>query len=487
MTRETANHKVSESLVQRFIRNLAAILTSDVLNRGTTFVIYILVARQLGTYAFGQMSLALTLFYSFQVVASFGMQTLVTREIAQDESSAAKYLANSLLLGLVTSVSATALLVGAVVALNYPAETRDLIMVTAIGLVPFTIGTICESVIRGLEKMHLIAIVQVPVNLLKVLATVYLLFWTTGTVLQVVLIIVIARFLVGVSLLIITAYQTGQWLPSLFDRSFAWSILRRSTTFVGIDAFTAWWTSLNIVLLSKLATESDVGLYNAAAQLMIPMAIFYQSVMFAAFPIMCRKYENTAKSMTRVTNRLVELLLIMAIPGTVGLLIVAEPALEFVYKGKDFVGAVDVIRLTAFILILKALTFTLGHVLLAGSREQTTLRILIVNLIVGFVLGWVLIYYFGLIGAAIAALLGRLVDAAQHYRPLKDVVARIEFGSIVWKPIIASLVMAGYLMFFRDQYLPVLILSAIAVYFTVLIAFETWMVGGFHNLRERYL
>ncbi len=295
-----------------------------------------------------------------------------------------------------------------------------------------------------------------------------------------------AQFFIGLSLLVITVRKLRPWRSIVWDVPFAWSIARRSTTFVGIDTVTAWWTSLNIVLLSKLTNETDVGLYNAAAQLMIPMGIFFQSVMVSAFPIMCRKYSTSPDGLVRVSNRLIELLMIMAIPGTIGLYLVAEPALEFVFKKDSFVEAAGVVRVTTLILILKALTFALGYILWAGSRELTTLRIVGVNLIVNFGLGWVLIVNFGIMGAAYAALLTRVLDVVQHYYPVREIVAKIEFGRLVWKPLLASLVMAGYLIMFHDQYLPVLILTAVAVYFAVLLSFESWMVGGFRNLPARY-
>ncbi len=157
---------------RRFVTNLISVLTGDVLNKGTTFLIYILVARQLGAYSFGQMSLALTLFYAFQVVAAFGMQTLITREVAKDETIAKKYFGGSLMVALAASSAAMILLVVAVIALDYPVDTRNVILITSLGLVPFAVSSICEAVIRGWEQMHLIAFVQVPINLFKILATV---------------------------------------------------------------------------------------------------------------------------------------------------------------------------------------------------------------------------------------------------------------------------------------------------------------------------
>ena len=74
--------KLSSNL-RRVAANAASMLASDVINRATTFALYALVARSLGAFEFGQLSLALTLFYTFQILAVAGLKTLVTREVAK--------------------------------------------------------------------------------------------------------------------------------------------------------------------------------------------------------------------------------------------------------------------------------------------------------------------------------------------------------------------------------------------------------------------
>src|SRR5207249_8586904 len=78
----------------RILGNAASILASDVVNRGTSFVLYALVARYLGAFAFGQLSLALTLFYTFQVLAAAGLKTLVVREVTRHRERTNSYLMN---------------------------------------------------------------------------------------------------------------------------------------------------------------------------------------------------------------------------------------------------------------------------------------------------------------------------------------------------------------------------------------------------------
>ncbi|MDB4372630.1 oligosaccharide flippase family protein, partial [Mariniblastus sp.] len=122
---------------RRFAGNLISILSSDVVNRGTTFVIYIMVSRELGTLAFGQLSLALALFYSFQTVATFGLQQFITREVAKQTGESQRYFTNALTIGLATSTIAMALMMAMTVLLDYSQATRNLILVISLGIIPF--------------------------------------------------------------------------------------------------------------------------------------------------------------------------------------------------------------------------------------------------------------------------------------------------------------------------------------------------------------
>ena len=65
----------------------ASLLTTDILNRVSTFVLYAIVARALGAHEFGQLALAMTLFFTFQVLATGGLKSLVTRDMSRDPRS----------------------------------------------------------------------------------------------------------------------------------------------------------------------------------------------------------------------------------------------------------------------------------------------------------------------------------------------------------------------------------------------------------------
>lgn len=154
--------------VRRIAGNAISILTSDVLNRATTFVLYALVARHLSAFAFGQISLALTLFYTFQMVAVAGTKTLITREVARDRKQTGHYLVNGGMIVAVFSFLAMLLLLVFVRLMHYAASTAAIILLLSLGLLPYALSALYEAVFQAWERMHYIAHANVPVNLAKV-------------------------------------------------------------------------------------------------------------------------------------------------------------------------------------------------------------------------------------------------------------------------------------------------------------------------------
>ena len=105
--------------VRQISGNVFAILSSDVMNRVTSFVLYALVARHLGGSEFGQLSLALTLFYAVQVFALSGVKTVIIRAIATNPVQTGAYFINGCLLVTLSSSICIALLCGFVRFMHY--------------------------------------------------------------------------------------------------------------------------------------------------------------------------------------------------------------------------------------------------------------------------------------------------------------------------------------------------------------------------------
>ena len=473
--------------LRRTSGNAVALLTSDVMNRATSFVLYILVARNLGVHEFGQLALAFTIFYTFQVCAVAGLKTLIIREIARDRLQTWSCLVNGWVVVTCTSFASLTALLVFVRVMHYPADTARVILLLSLGLLPYALAAVCEATFQAWEQMRYIAYVNVPVNVGKIAGAFMLLHGSRG--LHTVILIILS------SLAAIAIVETGIILRRFprhaagFDRRIALRMVRSGSTFLAIDAIIAIDSSLGVILLSKLATETQVGLYSAAMQLMVPLSLVYQSAAQSIFPVMCRHADadRGIQSLRQIAEGAMEILLVLALPAVAGIFFLGGWALSLVYKSPVFLDGLPALRILAWLVVFQVFTSVLGQVLMASRRERIPLRIVAVTVMMNLLLGWPLISHYGLVGAAVTSILTRLVGCIQHYVPVSRLFSGISVGRIVWKPLVASACMVAYLA------LPVArpgVLTGVAaalIYAGALLVVTIWVSGGLRPFKAKYL
>jgi O-antigen/teichoic acid export membrane protein len=474
--------------LRSIISNSLSMLTSDVLNRVTTFVLYALVARYLGTFAFGQLSLALMLFFTFQVFAALGLRMLIAREVARDPSKTELYLVN----GSITIIGSTILsILGLFIftqVMGYNPDTTAAILLLSLGLLPYALTNVCEAIFQAWQRMTFIAYANVPANALKVILAFILLEYGYG-VSTVVIVLVLSHLVI----LLIEWYCMLRFIarPSAkIDLHFAYTMIRETVPFLGIDSVAAIWVSLNVLLLSALTNETDVGLYNAATQVLVPAYLVLRSLTFTIYPVMCRKFDTGLDNLKQIHEYLLEVLLAITVPAAIGIFFLAEPILLLFYGDEQFATAARVLRILAWMLIPLAFTSSFGPTLQASLNERINLRIVIVNTLISLVLGIILIQWFGIMGAAFAALTARLADMIQHYIPVTRLFSDVMVGKVIWKSALASLGMTLYLIVLTAlhiQSLWLIIPSAALIYAACMVAVVVWSEGDMNNVKQRYI
>jgi O-antigen/teichoic acid export membrane protein len=465
--------------------NALSLLTSDVMNRATSFVLYAMVGRHLGAHEFGQLSLALTLFYIFQVFAAAGMKTLIIRQVTRDPSQTKLYVINGCAIVIFTSIVSISALVVFVRLMRYPADTTLVILLLALGLLPFALSVICEGVFQAWERMRYIASVNVPINIAKIAGAYFLLSTHHGLYAVVTILLVSFTAVAILEIGIILSRFPSQ--PASFDLHFSLATIRSAFTFLGIDGTIALMSSLNVLFLSKMTSEVQVGLYCAATQVMVPVLLVYQNIAQSVFPLMCRRVEPGFQGLKYIAEQVIEVLLVLALPAVAGLFFLGDWVLGLFYKNPVFLQAFPALRIMAWVMISQVFTSVFGQVLVASHREKVTLRIVVIDTLVNLILAWPLIHLYGLRGAAIALLLMRIVDCLQHLIPVSRLFSGISTVKIVWKPIIAGACMTAYLVLPSTQAVILRGVSATAIYSAVLIVLAIWASGGVRQFRDKYL
>ena len=101
-------------------------------------------------------------------------------------------------------------------------------------------------------------------------------------------------------------------------------------------------------------------------------------------------------------------------------------------------------------------------------------------------LGLVLISQYGLVGAAVSALLTAFIEALLHYASVSRLLFQLPLARLSWRPAAAGICMAVYLALVKDQSLLLSALSAGVIYVISLLVFMVWSNGGPRQFKAKY-
>lgn len=467
--------------VWRVARNITSLVTSDVVNRATSFIVYAAVARYLGALQLGQLLLAVSFFQLFGRLAGLGLRDLVTREVARDRSQTNRYLANAGLLIAVASGVASIVILALVALLGYSSDTATTILILFLGLFPFGITQVTEATFIAWERTKYIAFVNVPINLLQTAIALFLL--ASGFSVSVVVMTMVAAY---------AAIAIAQWAVlakvigtagTRIDLIFSAGLLKTAAPFFGMQATIAVAASINVVLLSKFVGEVGVGVYGAAIQLLVPLVLLTEATASVLFPTMIRRAKLGLASLKEVSYQATEFTIAFILPAVVTLAVLGSALLAAIYGGDvEFTESVEVLQIVVWSRLGLAITAIFARILLTAGRETTLLGILTLRMGVQLVSSVVLIWYFGVLGAAVSTLIVAAVSVIQHYVPVSRMFSGFRLGKVLWRPGLATLAMAVFFLTTASQPDIARLLGAGLVYAAVFASLVATSPGGFGKL-----
>ncbi len=432
---------LQQSNLARIGRNAVALMGSNIVHKGTTFVVYALVARHLGVEIFGQLSLALSLLYLFHIFAVAGVKTVALRAVANDRSQSNRYLVHGLLIVTIAALLSYGAVLLFVEAMGYPAATVRVIVLLFVALLPFALSQVCEAIFQAWEKMELIAHANVPVRLIQTLI-IYQLLVGGANITAVVLTLAAAYW--GVLLvegwLIVRHWGWPRWQ---IEPTFVRTLLGTAVTFLGIEGVIAIKSSVDMVVLSKFTSAEEIGLFSAALQVTVPLALIINNGVHSVFPLLCRQYERGAQDLERVGRQLIALLFGLLLPIIVGIGLFANEILLLLYRDRAFLQATFLLQVVVWFALVNALTTVLGQLLWASRQEKRSFQIVLINSAIKLGTSLLFVSQWGLWGVLVAFVITSLISLLQHYWLARDLVPLRQLVRAIWPPLLAATAMLG--------------------------------------------
>lgn len=207
---------------------------------------------------------------------------------------------------------------------------------------------------------------------------------------------------------------------------------------------------MDVAIIGLFLTNAAVGAYEVAWRLTTFVVLFSSAIGTSLLPQISEW--DAQGDRERIEEAIEEVLapsLLFVIPALFGSLVLAPEILGFVFGVEFAVAAVALVILMGE-KVFHAVHVIVGRSLLAVDRPDLAARASVVSLSVNVVLNLVLVWEFGILGAAVGTLLASVVNDVLHYVYLsRFVTVRIPVGEIGWC-VGASAVMAGVLLVARE-------------------------------------
>ena len=91
-------------MFKNIFKNTGWLFLAEAMNKGTFFLITIIIARSFGSELFGQFNYAISFVIIFSVIADFGINNLIVREVARDKENIALLIGSSLIIKIFLSI-----------------------------------------------------------------------------------------------------------------------------------------------------------------------------------------------------------------------------------------------------------------------------------------------------------------------------------------------------------------------------------------------
>ena len=464
--------------VKRVAKNSLAPMGLQLLNKVIDFAFAMLMLRILAPEMAGRYTFAVAFIGYFDILVRFGLGTLLTREVSRDRGQANKYLSIvTILRGLLWL---TSLPLMAIVLLLYAwvgDMTPDIVAAVAcfaVGLFFSNLADGFSAVFYAYEKMEYPAAIATVTALTRVSLGVLTLLLGWGIVglagVSVVANVVSAAILGG--LMVRHCFrphaewdpQAGRWM---MGTSFPLMInLLLATVFFRID----------VLLLKPMKGDTVVGYYGAAYKYIDGLNIIPAYFTQAIFPLMSRYAASARDSLMRAYVLSLRLLLIVALPITVGTFFIAGGLILVLGGAKYLPDSKIALQYIIWFLPFSFVNGVTQYVLIAIDQQRFLTKAFLIGVAFNVVANLVAIPLFSYRGAAVVTVLSELALLIPFYYAVRKHLGPLPWLSLLWQPAVASAAMGVVLWLLRDLFWPLLIPVGGAVYLAVLA-----LVGGFRQ------
>jgi O-antigen/teichoic acid export membrane protein len=410
--------------------------------------------------------LAFSLWTIAGIVIGLGTSMYLTLAVARDATGGLALLGPVMVLRCIAFAASAAVLAVYVAVTNPDAQFVQIMAISGIGALFGTLSDAASATFIGLERMSVIAKVNILTRFVGTVVAVAVLLGGGGAV--AVVSIAAAANAGALAMLVramrgITTIQVRGW------RTQGRSILAASAGFLVAGVVLVVYQQVDTVIMSVLVDREALGWYGTADTLFGSLLFLPTIVMAAVFPVLGRRYTEDPDAVPPLVKRTASTLLLAAVPIGLGTAAVAVPLAPLLY-GDAFEETGPVLRILGPVLILTSVNVLLGGTALATGRQRLWNMFMITAILLTIPLDLVLVpwtdreYSNGAIGGAIAYLVTESMLVVLGTAVIAPYLVDRAFGWRLLRILLAGAAMYGVTLLLDGRPLPLVVVAGAMTY-----------------------
>ncbi|MBT8351537.1 MAG: flippase, partial [Deltaproteobacteria bacterium] len=420
---------------------------------------------------YGMFCFALSIPALFEFFISFGMGTIVVREVARDRSLTSEYMGNALTLMVVFSLIAFFVIVALTHILDMTNEMKTAIYLLTLAVVLKQLNLIFRRFFQAYEIFKLETFTTSFERCTLLIVGMAVLF-KYGTFLMFCAVFPAVR---AISLMV-TLVVVGKHIikPKLTcDIKLCRKLLRNAFPFALISSAYALYFRIDTIMLSFMRGDQEVGWYNAAYRLIEGMILLPTIISSVLFPRLSVLSITSPEMSIALFSKGCKVVIAFTAPITILGITLSDKVIALIY-GEQFSNAAISLKISLLGMGFMFLSHMFQTMLASINRQNVFIMAMGISITFNIALNMLMIPKYGFIGASISTVITAILLFAMTFSYLRKNEFRFNLIRNGAKPVICSIIIGGLSFLLMDMPIALTSIVLVCLYILLLFILRFW-------------
>lgn len=390
---------MSEKIVN-IARNTSYYTLALVIQKIISFSYFVIIARALGPADLGKYYFALSFTTIFAIFIDLGLSNVLTRETAKTPARGQALISNVLAIKIPLALISFSAVIILINLLGYPQLTKELVYLSSISMLLDSFTLSFFAIARGFHNLSFESIASVVFQLIVLMVGLLTLKLGLGIRALMSALVLASVFNFSYSALIVWRRWRIKIYPKV-EPALLKIIINIAIPFALFGIYQRVYLYLDTVLLSLMAGDKEVGLYQIAFKIIFALQFLPLAFSASLYPAFSAYWAKNRQQLAITFERAMNYLIIISLPVSIGIITIADKVVLLFREG--YAESILPLRISMISVVFSFLLFAVGSLLNACDRQKSNTRIMALATTISVIMNLLLIPHFKAVGASITA------------------------------------------------------------------------------------